>query len=160
MSKKNLKVHLSSKSDEWSTPNNVYKVLDDIYGPFEFDMAATAENTKCPQYSSDMFVTSLKYGNVGSMFSKIWCNPPYSELKEFLKIGYEQSQLGATIVMLIPSRTCTKGWHQYVMKASEVLFVQGRIKFGGNKNSAPFPSAIVVFKPGNNTPTFKSIKFT
>ena len=72
-------------------------------------------------------------------------NPPYSEIKEWVAYGYEQAQKGKTVVMLIPSRTDTRWWHDFVMKAKEIRFIKGRLKFGGQKNSAPFPSAIVVF---------------
>lgn len=73
-------------------------------------------------------------------------NPPYSEIKDWCKKAYEEWQKGNTVVMLIPSRTDTRYWHDYVMKATEIRFIKGRLKFGGSKNSAPFPSAIVVFK--------------
>lgn len=73
-------------------------------------------------------------------------NPPYSQLKEWCKACYEHSLKGATVVMLIPSRTDTKAWHDYVMKADEIRFIKGRLKFGNSKNSAPFPSAIVIFR--------------
>ncbi|MEH7246485.1 DNA N-6-adenine-methyltransferase [Neobacillus niacini] len=60
--------------------------------------------------------------------------------------AFEESSKGATVVCLIPARTDTKYWHDYVMKADEIRFVKGRLKFGGSKNSAPFPSAVVVFR--------------
>ena len=78
--------------------------------------------------------------------SSTFVNPPYSEIQEWVKKGYEESQQGGVIVMLIPSRTDTRWWHDYVMKAKEIRFIKGRLRFGGQKNSAPFPSAIVVFK--------------
>ena len=74
-----------------------------------------------------------------------FCNPPYSDLKTWLKKGYEESLKGKTVVFLIPSRTDTIAWHDYVMKAKEIRFIKGRLKFGGSKNSAPFPSALVIF---------------
>jgi hypothetical protein len=60
--------------------------------------------------------------------------------------GYAESLKGKTVVMLVPSRTDTKWWHDYCMKASVITFLKGRLKFGGSKNSAPFPSAVVIFK--------------
>lgn len=65
---------------------------------------------------------------------------------DFMRKAYEQSQAGVTVVCLVPARTCTEWWHEYAMKG-EVEFIRGRLKFGGAKNSAPFPSAVVVFKP-------------
>lgn len=76
----------------------------------------------------------------------VFVNPPYGRvIGKWVKKSYEEGHK-TTVVMLIPARTDTKWWHDYVMKAAEIRFVKGRLKFGGSKNSAPFPSAIVVFK--------------
>lgn len=74
-------------------------------------------------------------------------NPPYSQIADWIKKAYEESLKGVTVVCLIPSRTDTRYWHSYCMKASEIRFIKGRLKFSNNKNSAPFPSAIVIFRP-------------
>ena len=75
-------------------------------------------------------------------------NPPYGrDIKKWIKKAYEQSRHpNTTVVCLLPSRTDTKYWHDYCMKAQKIYFVKGRLKFGEAVNSAPFPSAIVVFK--------------
>jgi site-specific DNA-methyltransferase (adenine-specific) len=66
-----------------------------------------------------------------------------------VKKAYEAAASGdATVVCLIPARTDTSYWHRYVMQASEVWLVAGRVRFGNAKAGAPFPSAIVVFRPG------------
>ena len=73
-------------------------------------------------------------------------NPPYGrEIGKWLKKAYESSINGAIVVCLIPARTDTAWWHDYVMKG-KIRFIRGRLKFGGSKNSAPFPSAIVIFQ--------------
>mgnify|MGYP003139136647 CR=1 FL=1 len=72
------------------------------------------------------------------------CNPPYSKIGEFVKKAYEESLKGCTVVMLIPSRTDTKYWHDYCIYG-QIRYIKGRLKFGNAKNSAPFPSCIVVF---------------
>lgn len=73
-------------------------------------------------------------------------NPPYGrEIIHWVKKAYETSIQGTTVVCLLPSRTDTKWWHEYCMKG-EVRFIKGRLKFGGSKNSAPFPSAVVIFR--------------
>jgi site-specific DNA-methyltransferase (adenine-specific) len=78
----------------------------------------------------------------------VFLNPPYGRnLKDWVRKGYEEGQKDNTmVVMLIPARTDTQYWHDYVMKADEIRFVRGRIKFGDGTNSAPFPSAVVVFR--------------
>jgi site-specific DNA-methyltransferase (adenine-specific) len=71
-------------------------------------------------------------------------NPPYGrDIKNWVKKAYESD---ATVVCLLPSRTDTSWWHDYCMKSDDIRFIRGRLKFGGSKNSAPFPSVVVVFK--------------
>jgi hypothetical protein len=123
------KVMFSSASDHWSTPKDTYDVL---HKEFNFN------DDPCPLGCH----SGLDRDWGGSVF----CNPPYSEISKWVKRGYEESHKGKTVVMLIPSRTDTKWWHDFVMKAHEIRFIKGRLKFGGSKNSAPFPSAIVIFK--------------
>ena len=80
-----------------------------------------------------------------------YVNPPYGkELSKWIAKGYEEWQKGKTVVFLIPSRTDTIAWHKYCMNATEIRFIKGRLKFDDQKNSAPFPSAIVIFKGKQN----------
>lgn len=73
-------------------------------------------------------------------------NPPYGrEIGAWIKKAYQESLLGATVVCLVPARTDTRWWHDYVMKAKEIRFLRGRLKFGSAINSAPFPSAVIIF---------------
>lgn len=74
-----------------------------------------------------------------------------------MKNAYEEAQKGATVVCLLPARTDTSWWHEHVMKAREIRFVRGRLKFGDAKSGAPFPSAVVVFAPGEYLPVIKSM---
>jgi hypothetical protein len=127
------KVILSSLKDEWNTPISIYKQLDDEFH-FEFDPCP--EN---PQFNG--LEIEWKRSN--------FVNPPYSQLAKWLEKGYKEWKKNKTVVFLIPSRTDTKAWHEYCMKADEIRFIKGRLKFGGSKNSAPFPSAVVIFKGGN-----------
>jgi len=74
-------------------------------------------------------------------------NPPYgSAIKKWIKKGFEEAQKGKTVVMLIPSRTDTTYWHDYVMNAREIWLIKGRLKFDNREGTAPFPSAIIIFK--------------
>ena len=119
-----------SKSDDWSTPPDFYDKLNQEFG-FDFD--------PCPlRPESDGL--SIPWGQ------RNFCNPPYSQLKLWLRKGYEESLLGKLVVFLIPSRTDTIAWHSYVVKADEVRFVKGRLRFGGCPNPAPFASAVVIFR--------------
>jgi hypothetical protein len=122
------RILFSSAHDNWSTPKDVYEALDKEFN-FVFD--------PCPLGGTKGLSTDWD--------SPAFVNPPYSDIKNWCKRCYEESLLGKTIVMLIPSRTDTRYWHDYIMKAKEIRFIRGRLKFGDSKNSAPFPSCIVVF---------------
>ena len=123
-------VLFSSLKDEWNTPISIYNQLND---EFHFDFDPCPENHQWNGLEIDW-----KQSN--------FVNPPYSQLAKWLKKGYEENIKGNTVVFLIPSRTDTIAWHEYCMKADEIRFIKGRLKFGNSKNSAPFPSAIVIFK--------------
>jgi len=127
---KNIAVHYSSLTDEWKTPESIYKQLDDEFH-FDFD--------PCP-------IGGKEDGLLIEWGSCSFVNPPYSKLKLWCKKAYEESLKGKVVVMLIPSRTDTVAWHEYCMKASEIRFIKGRLKFGNSTNSAPFPSAVIIFK--------------
>jgi site-specific DNA-methyltransferase (adenine-specific) len=155
MNKNTQVVMFSSKTGEWGTPQGFFDKLDWRFGPFDLDPCATPANTKCAN-----FFTEEEDG-----LSKNWegftsfINPPYGRgIEKWIKKGFEESRKDNTkVVMLIPSRTDTKYWHDYVMRADEVYFVKGRLKFGDSENSAPFPSAIVVFDGENRQQAFGAI---
>ena len=135
----------SRQSDEWETPQWLFDLLDQEFH-FNFDAAATDDNCKVCFYSDD----SLNGRWTKEDFTRsVWLNPPYSQIAAFMKKTYEESQKGATVVCLIPSRTDTRYWHDYIMKAQEIRFVKGRLKFGGAENGAPFPSCVVIFRKEN-----------
>lgn len=127
-----MSVHFSSMTDEWKTPTAIYQKLNAEF-KFDFD--------PCPIGGGGYGIDGLQINWGKSNF----VNPPYSQLKAWCKKSYEESLLGKTVVMLIPSRTDTSAWHDYCMKADEIRFIRGRLKFGDSKNSAPFPSAIIIF---------------
>jgi phage N-6-adenine-methyltransferase len=134
-------VHFSSETNEWATPQALFDRLDAKWR-FDLDVCATPENAKCSRY-----FTALEDGLAQTWAPHTcWMNPPYGRaIKHWIKKAYEESLQGATVVCLIPSRTDTSYWHDYVMKG-EVEFIRGRLRFGDATNSAPFPSAIVVFR--------------
>ena len=124
-------VHFMSEKLDWRTPKAVYQVLD---SEFNFDFDPCPPN---PQFDG----LSINWGESN------FVNPPYGrEIPKWIKKGYEEYCKGKTVVFLIPSRTDTRWWHDYIMKANEIRFIKGRLKFGDSENSAPFPSAIIVFK--------------
>jgi len=142
--KSTTKLMFSSKSNDWATPQSFFDKLNGVFGPFTLDAAASADNYKVANHYTEAD-DSLAQDWSGN---RVFLNPPYGRgLKDWIKKGYEEGQKdNTTVVMLIPARTDTKYWHDYVMKADEIRFVRGRIKFGDETNSAPFPSAVVVFR--------------
>lgn len=160
----NTAVMFSSASDEWATPQAFYDELD-LEFRFQWDASATAQTAKCggyayfgPDHSTEMYRDALtqpwreyRYEQI----ERVFCNPPYSRVAAFIAKAASEAKHGATVVCLVPSRTDTKWWHQYVWDdvrnqprpGVEVRFIKGRLRFGGSKNSAPFPSAVIVFRP-------------
>ena len=131
---------LSSQTEEWATPQDLFDQLDACFH-FTLDPCATDENHKAPKYFTRA-QDGLKQDWGGEV---IWCNPPYGrEIGGWIKKCAEHQGVA---VMLIPARTDTRWWHDYIDKNSNasVHFIKGRLKFGGAKNPAPFPSAIVIF---------------
>lgn len=136
-----MKVHFSSATDLWATPQDFFDQQNVMYGPFELDVCADNTNAKCPVYFD-----KLTDGLTQNWSGKCWMNPPYGrDIGKWMRKAYESSLAGAVVVCLVPARTDTAWWHDYAMKG-DITFIRGRLKFGGSKNSAPFPSAVVVFK--------------
>jgi site-specific DNA-methyltransferase (adenine-specific) len=152
MNKQAQQLMFSSKTDDWATPTEFFEKLNWRFGPFDLDACASIHNTKCAN-----FFTEAEDG-----LSKDWegfttfVNPPYGRgIDKWIKKAFDESRKDETrVVMLIPARTDTKYWHQYVMRADEIYFLKGRLKFGECDNSAPFPSAVVVFDGTNQRQIF------
>jgi phage N-6-adenine-methyltransferase len=134
-------VLFSSKTDLWSTPQDLFDELNAEFG-FTFDVCALPENAKCTA-----FYTPADDGLAQPWSGVCWMNPPYGrEIGLWLAKATEAVRSGATVVALVPSRTGTRWWRQFTSNA-EVRFLPGRLRFGNAKNSAPFDSAVVVFRP-------------
>ncbi len=152
----------SKASDEWATPDFLFEMLNQEFH-FDCDAAAQRSNCKCIHHFSDA-LSHPWYRNpeAGVKLKMFFLNPPHSLIKQFMKKAYEESLKGAVVVCLIPCRTDTKYWHEYAMKAHEIRLILGRLKFGDSKNSAPFPSCVVVFDHDkydkNNDPIFTTLK--
>jgi len=133
-------VHFSSATDLWATPQRLF---DELHHEFQFtlDVCAIPENAKCPQ-----FYSPTEDGLSQPWTGVCWMNPPYGRaIGLWVARAYRAALTGATVVALLPARTDTTWWHEYVVKAKDIRFLRGRIRFGEAKYSAPFPSAVVVF---------------
>lgn len=127
-----------SRTDLWETPQWLFRVLDNEFH-FTTDACALPENAKCAHY-----YTPEQDGLRQEWSGTVWCNPPYGRrVGKWVKKAAESN---ATTVMLLPARTDTKWFHDYIYKRCEIRFIRGRLKFGGAKDNAPFPSMVCVFK--------------
>lgn len=140
-----LRPLFSSTTDLWETPLDLFEELDAEFR-FTLDVCALPANAKCRKFFSPA-EDSLKQRWTGMC----WMNPPYGRtIGSWVKKAWESAQGGATVVCLLPARTDTRWWHEYVAHASEIRYVRGRLRFGNAVNSAPFPSAVVVFRPASD----------
>jgi phage N-6-adenine-methyltransferase len=135
----------TSNSSEWETPQDFFDELNKIW-QFTTDVCASKENHKCNNY-----FTKETNGLTQPWSGVCWMNPPYGrEIGEWTKKAFESS-VNATVVGLLPARTDTKWFHDYIYSPQldtihqSMIFVRGRLTFVGAKNSAPFPSMIVVW---------------
>ena len=136
-----LKPLFSGASDNWATPQALFNELDSEFG-FELDVCASASNAKCQK-----FFTKEDDGLSQNWSGVCWMNPPYGrKIIHWMQKAHESAKAGATVVCLVPSRTDTKWWHAHA-RFGEVRFIKGRLKFGDGKGTAPFPSAVVIFRP-------------
>lgn len=137
----NTEVMFSSKTDMWETPQELFDKLDEEFH-FTLDVCAVPENAKC-----NRFYSPEDDGLFQSWDGVVWCNPPYGrKISDWVEKAYwENLTYGQTIVMLLPARTDTRWFHEFVLGKAEIRFIRGRLKFGGSQNSAPFPSMIVIF---------------
>lgn len=138
----NTEVMFSSKTDQWATPQDFFDELNNEFH-FVLDVAADETNHKCAEYY-DKATDGLSQSWVRD--GPVYCNPPYGrEIGKWVQKAYEESCRGGVVVMLLPARTDTKWFHEYIYGRAEVRFLKGRLKFGDSKNSAPFPSMVVIF---------------
>lgn len=130
----------SSKSDIWATPQDFFNNLNAEFN-FTLDPCALPTNAKCSKfYTPEQDGLKQDWSN-----ETVFCNPPYSDIKNWVEKAYNEAKRGAKVVMLIPARTDTRYFHDFIYGQHEIRFVRGRLKFGDQKNSAPFPSMVVVF---------------
>ncbi len=133
-------VHFKSDRLDWGTPQELFDRLDREFH-FTLDVCALPVNAKCRDYFSPREDgLSQKWRGVCYM------NPPYGkEIEKWMQKALNESQRGVTVVCLVPARTDTEWWHKYALQG-EIRFIRGRVKFQGATATAPFPSAIVIFR--------------
>lgn len=160
-----LDVCFSSKKHDWETPLDLFCQFNKKYN-FVLDVCANKENAKCDNYISlddSSHINSLnenwlewivKFHGDFVTNKNCWMNPPYKNVYEWVEKAWNESlNNGLTVVCLLPARTDTKWWHEFIYNqysgkffdGVSVEFLKGRLKFVGAKHAAPFPSCIVIF---------------
>lgn len=140
----NTDIMFSSKKDDWTTPQDFFDALNKEFH-FTLDAASDDQNCKCANHFTRAD-DGLKQSWGGHI---VFLNPPYGRnvTGKWIQKAYEESRKpNATCVCLVPSRTDTKWFHDYVLPYAEIRFVKGRLKFGNSKDAAPFPSLIAIFR--------------
>ena len=138
-----MQVMTSSEDMTWATPQEWFGYLN-LEFKFTLDPCCVQATAKCKRY-----FTPAEDGLVQSWAEeRVFMNPPYGrEIPKWMKKAYEEARdNGALVVCLVPARVDTEWWHRYATKG-EVRFPIGRLTFAGSDNAAPFPVAIVIFRP-------------
>lgn len=133
----------TSNTAEWATPQAFFDELNKEFD-FTLDPCATPQNAKCARYfTKEIDGLSQSWGG-----EKVFCNPPYGrDISKWVAKAHGETLSGAKIVvMLIPARTDTAYFHDYIYQKHEVRFIRGRLHFNESKNAAPFPSMVVVMR--------------
>ena len=139
----------SSKKMDYCTPQAFFDALNREFH-FPLDAAPTANCANCPPYSPPEPPWLKRPGTVGGGGGAVFCNPPYGrEVGKWVRKAYEEAQGGATVVLLIPARTDTTYFHDYIYGKAEIRFIRGRLRFTDEEGNAyapaPFPSMVVVY---------------
>lgn len=149
----NTDLHFSSKNLDWETPPDLFSIWNDEFH-FVLDVCATADTKKCANYYGPDHSDLSKRDGLQQCWTDdaqggfAWMNPPYGrEIPKWIEKAYLEAIEGCKIVCLVPARTDTKWFHEYVLNgpSAQLEFLRGRIKFVGAQHSAPFPSMLVVY---------------
>lgn len=137
----------TSNRDDWETPQALFDVLDEHFN-FVYDLATNGRNAKVANYfTKEDDALAQDWGGIGEASDWLYCNPPYGrEIRDWIKKASESNK---NIVMLIPARTDTSYWHDFIFNKASVVFLRGRLKFeinGEARDAAPFPSALVIYR--------------
>lgn len=140
-------LHFSSKSSDWETPPEFFARLREEFS-FTLDVCAESENSKCKAYyTPELNALTKRWHRVVRPDKWAWMNPPYGrEIRHWVEKAHTEARHGLNIVCLLPARTDTKWFHNHIFDhVAELRLIEGRLKFGGHNNSAPFPSMLAIF---------------
>lgn len=134
----------SSERGDWATPQATFDYWNSVFC-FELDVCASEGNAKCEAYFNEAFDGLSQVWD-----GRCWMNPPYGRsIGKWTTKARESASRGTLVVGLLPARTDTQWWHRDVEGSAIIVFLKGRLKFGGSKQGAPFPSAIAIWLPSS-----------
>jgi len=136
-------VHWSDESDEWATPPSLLRPLDEAVGGFDLDPCSGAEERSIAPET----YTESDDGLSKRWHGRVWCNPPYSDVEDWLEkarfeIGRDDVEL---VLVLLPARTSTQWFHRFAVESTAICFLEGRLRFGDASDDAPFPSILIAY---------------
>lgn len=148
----------SSRTNEWATPQQFFDRLDEEFG-FDLDVAATPENAKCDKFFTEKQDGLEQDWHENSESKAVFCNPPFGgQTGLWVEKAFNESQKGCTVVVVIPFRSDTSYLHDFAFnKAHEIRLVRGRLKYNDGDTASPFPTAVIIFKPGIHETTWTTI---
>ena len=148
------KAIMTSDKQDWETPKELFDDLNNEFD-FELDAFASDKNAKCKHYFTEK---DDSFQQDWTRYKSIFINPPYTskvqdEVLKKINDTISHPDWKGVIVLLIPARTDTKRWHDYIFnKADDIRFIRGRLRFevdGIPRGSSTFPSAVIVYDSRN-----------
>ncbi|MDY6936931.1 MAG: DNA N-6-adenine-methyltransferase [Cyanobacteriota bacterium] len=149
----------SSGQNSWTTPAWVLDKLYDVFGCFDLDPCSPTATRKTAPVKAKIYYTEADDGLSLPWHGHVFVNPPYGRtLKDWVAKCHHEATTGntQTIVALIPARTDTAYWHDYIANQAAIVFLRGRLSFGNTGESAPFPSALIVW--GGETEKLQALR--
>jgi site-specific DNA-methyltransferase (adenine-specific) len=138
----------ASGQHDWETPRDLLERLYRVFNRFDLDPCSPSANKRTAPVHARVHYTADDNGLVLPWFGNVFVNPPYGrELRYWVEKGRNEVATGnaEAVIALIPARTDTTWWHDYIASQADVFFLRGRLSFGQSGQSAPFPSALVVW---------------
>ncbi len=152
------KVYHTSKSDGWGTPAPLFELLHEEF-KFSLDAAATKQSALCWKFiTPGQDALSFDWADRIGHRETVFLNPPYSLNAQFMEAALENSVHLGAVVCLLPVRTGTRWWQEYVPQSDEVRLIGGRLKFEGAEQGAPFDSCVVVFRGSQSYANFAYLR--
>jgi len=148
----------SSISHSWQTPQHLLNSLYQVFS-IDLDPCSPTRNKRTAPVCSKMYYTQDDDGLALPWFGTVFLNPPYgNNLKLWIEKAKKEVETGnaETAIALIPARTDTLWWHNYIASYAHIIFLKGRLRFGNSKQSAPFPSALIIW--GSNEEQRQGLK--